>query len=726
MGHDILDDTDTGGHPEGGAGATERRPQDKRIFERRGEDNDWREGKERYALHGGWIASRVMCTPGAVATMLQGLSEGSSPVCRRAFLNILNLLFWGAARSRVSAGAWRHHPLRRAAENVLESQHAILPRLLRIAEHGQGAILRAKGFLALRLTLEIAAPSVLLKACRSRLLPLLARVIGALDSRIDGGGSGNACAPGLSPQEEYLYECGIELADWLCTVPERAARTLLEELRGTCSLGVKGFQRCGKGSRRRSRQSTGETRSTALEAAIGPFPAVAHLVNSPLLRARAVTNALVRDLSSCLALSCPVDAGSAAVAVDVESDGGGASAALAALLPTIEALAQQAEVSLLPHREAVSSELIPVLCRLLRSPSGDTRALALAVLRVLLPPLLRPAVSYPGHAHDRWIAPFAGPGSFEPAVADDAEASPVRVHAAIAKSLLPLVATLLNDDAPIPQFTVRLLLDVAREWCGLGPALLEEKDSISALLSRLPVPLQPPGSPPLALPLSPLPVDRDFPLRSNQPQTVLRHRGMEQRDVTAAALDPAIATLFTLFVERCDSDVWGFSKTGGADPTVAVVLRLELPGRVAAAVVDSVAAELPEAVEAFLGLAAALVQAALVHQRDDTQLEKLMDGVDLSPSKTYLWRPPSVAGGQMSGGERRISAVRWEAELEPLLSTVPAALEGMRLFCVRGGVAKSRDKLGRKSREVFVDDGVRSGIADVTTLFLEVCHQVGG
>lgn len=479
------------GLSEGETSAVRRMLRVERMTHRR-ETGDDREGRRQRAYPGGWIASRIVSQPGVAAAIVHGLSEGSSPDSRLAFLNIVNLLFWGAAINRMSSDA-RGHSLWQAAEVVLESQQDLLPVLLRIVEHEKGAVLRAKGFLALRFILEFGSPSLLLKACCSPMLALLETVISALDSRVDSesasrvgvrSGNGNSRASGLSSQEEYLYGCVNDLAGWLCTVPETTTRRLFDELRNRCSSSdvVAGSQPGNKRKgQRQSRQSTDETGNSSSEVAMSACSAMILLVNNPLLCPRVVTDAFLRDLSACLALSCPVDSGSAAESNRADFDGGvGTSSVFAILLPTVMALVQHAETALLPHREMVSSNLIPVLCGLLRSPSGDTRASVLNLLQFLLPPLLRPVASSPRQVHDRCAALSDEPSSLKGASPEEGVGgSPKWVSAAIDSSLLPLVAKLLSDQAPVPQYTVRLLVDVAQEWDGLGPALLAKEGAIA-------------------------------------------------------------------------------------------------------------------------------------------------------------------------------------------------------------------------------------------------------
>ena len=188
------------------------------------------------------------------------------------------------------------------------------------------------------------------------------------------------------------------------------------------------------------------------------------LVNSALLCPCVVTDAFFRDLSACLALSCPVDSGSAAESNRADLDGGvGTSSMFKTLLQTVMALVQHAEAALLPHLERVSSDLIPVLCMLLESPSGDARVMALHALRFLLPPLLRPVASSPRQVNDRSVALSNDPSSFKGNSPEEGVGGSLNtVSTAIESSLLPLVAKLLRDQAPVPECTVQPGLGWAR------------------------------------------------------------------------------------------------------------------------------------------------------------------------------------------------------------------------------------------------------------------------
>ncbi|CAN0469192.1 unnamed protein product [Ectocarpus sp. 12 AP-2014] len=791
----------------------------------------------------GRVASRVMREPGAPEFIVQGLSaEGNSTTSRRAFLGMFNLVVWasgncggdwavggGRTEDEEFDGRGRRNPplfLRGAVECMLESQHLLL-RLLRVAEHGEDTVLRAKGFLSLRLTLEEAAdPGFLLKACRSRLLPLLARAIGGLAPRsaprcpaapATAAAAAAAGMPELSPQQEYLYECSTLLAEWLCAVPETAARRLATELqqrRGVSAGGDgvsattarDGCDAAGRWGRQPERsgghgsgggapprqfgagQQAAAAGTAELEAAMGMFPAVVHLVNSPLLREQAVTRPFVSDVAGCLALSCPT-LGVAAAGTGGGNGGGGggggssgrssgrravspaaggpwsgggggdgsvAAVVLAALLPTVETLAQQAELVLVPHQDVVSVELIPVLCRFLRSPSGDTRALVVAIFRVLLPPLVRtqqqqqqsgtqppPPPARPQQQRLGGPAEVAGrpsSSSSSPATAEDL------VRSAFADHLLPHAASLLGDHDPIPQYTIRLLLDVGRAWGGLGTALLcSGRDDAAAaavaaaLLDRL-----------SGTPLSAAPSPRGVTRTGHEPPG----------DAAAVTtLDPALACLLSLLVDdgagttgagpgrglpsdrRRRQHVAGTghydgddSYHGGNDDVFVALLGLELPRRTAAAVAAAVKAGAPEAADACLGLAVALLDAGARRKAAAEALLGPLSGTERATAAVAA-ATASACRGAGAGAAAVFAGEQWEEQqLRPLLAAVPLAVEAVNLFCVQGALAEMRREhqlagapvRGRKGPGGAlggVDDGVRSGVSDSATLFLEVCFK---
>ena len=812
LAHDVLgagsDDNSftTTGRPVGcGAGVPGRRLQDDEKLTAHSCESGYGQAVKNIGARRGWIAARVMSEAEAPAAVVKGLSEGSFPASRRAFLNVFNLVLWvsrrfgGTSDGAITAGGRDGDEsapegagygmgegtsaLRRAIESMLRSEY-LLPRLLHVAEHGEGAVHRAKGFLALRLALEVAPPALLLKACRSRLLPLLARVLGGLTPRTTRGPGACAgaavaaavAAPGLSVQQEYLYECCTKLADWLSAVPESAARRLLTELR-RCRTGV--VRECqnawrprgASSSRRPIRQPTvvaavAAVRTTELETAMAMFPAVVHLVNSPLLHRRAVTRAFLYDVAGCLSLSYPTtrerpaadredDVGTvgvgyfAASAADASNaEGSGPEAALAALLPTVETLAQQTELVLLPHWETVSAELVPVLCRLLESPSGDTRALALAVLRVLLPPFMRQ--TYPPEPQSHFLdqaataaTPKGGSGGAQSVatVPPGEVRSPTTMRSAIAVHLLPRTSALLSDHTPVPQYTVRLLIDVGREWNGLSTALLAEAGTLPALLGRLP-----PPTPSTSTSASPLSGATHSVVSSPKSQRAAdtRRPGRGPGNGAVTALDPAVAALLALLVERddgsddddcsdrssgairrpvgCGSDI-----DSGGEELFAELLRLELPGRVAAAVTGALAAGMPEAMEAFLALAVALLGAGYRYEQDARQGRRQAgpNGDNCLPRGSGFGRPNAAGGERTAGSDGRSLESGAKEQLGPLLAAVSASVEGVKSFCVRDVLARRREQLSGARREPLVNDHVRSGISDSATLFLEMCYKVG-
>ncbi|CAM9614014.1 unnamed protein product, partial [Choristocarpus tenellus] len=402
-------------------------------------------------LKGGKILACLVDEPGIPATLVGGLSESNLPGMRQAFLTILSLILWGSSNHtegsvRLDGGSATLAAIQRGAESVLALPDLLL-QLLRIAEHGEGPSLRAKAFLTLRIVFEVAQPEVLLFACRGRLLSLLARSVGGLAPRADY----------LPLQQRYLYHSCLGLAQYLCGIPEQAARQLVTDLQ---SDAVFGTVRGGDG-----RGSVGicEGSRPSLKA----FLAVPNLINSPLLRQRTVTSVFVSDIAACLTL-CQARGEELRRLRDQQQVRGlsevGDDPEVQVLLPLVEAMAHHAPQALLCCREAVAFKLLPALCGLLRGRSGDTRALTLVVLRIVLPRVLK--------------TPPGGQGCGDLVNSEGEEVSDQVVEDAvrivITNHLIPKVGHLFSDQSPVPQLVVHLLIDLGLKWGELGLELLAQ------------------------------------------------------------------------------------------------------------------------------------------------------------------------------------------------------------------------------------------------------------
>ncbi|CAM9362233.1 unnamed protein product [Discosporangium mesarthrocarpum] len=526
--------------------------------------------------------------------------------------------------------------LRRGAEEVMRLPH-LLPGLLRAAEHGEGLGLRAKAFLALQFALDAGPPELLERACQGRLLSVLTRAVSSLAHNFKA----------LSPPQVYLYQCCLGLVKYLCTVPGRAARRLAGALHrevSANSVGGRGLK-AGMG--------------TLVESASVAFVAVVKLINSPFLRPLAVTSAFVVDLANCLLLSKRATSG--------KGDG----PVLEALLPTVESIAQRKPWVLHRCQEVVSSELVPALCSLLCSTCGDTRALVMGVLLAVLPPVLCTSDSACGLGHE---IQGGNPSVLQQSSSREQVSINPSARSTVVEHLLPKMVRLLSDQPPVPQYTVRLLIDMGRAWQGLGIELLAQ-GMLPLLLEYLP-------------PRWPLPIAKGIDMCGQGGG--VGARGLYGKGQPRP--DQKIADLLALLVDE-----------GGA--VLEELVQLGCPGRAAAAIARAVDTATPEALEASLGLAVTLLRAS----------SQAFEGSTGDP-----WPPGSPHAGLGAQRCEGLGASLLHSHLEPLLAAVLAVVEGIWLFCTDEGLALG-ERVGAGG---FVDAGLRSTISDSATQFLIVCHQL--
>lgn len=715
------------------------------------------------------VAACVMCEPGAPTAVVSGLSEGNSPSIRRAFLNIFNIVLWGSCQSRrdgvnMDGGGPRQpvrsaadgvcnaearpaarrgrnnrkSPLQRAAEAMVDAS-MLLPRLLRIAEYGEDHLLRAKGFLALRLALDSAPPGFLPKACRSRLLQIPVRVTEAVRPRADP--MVVPCPSKIpprrpsqrTPQQEYLCSCCARLTEAICALPGDAARRLVVELRKWRGLAA-GRAKSQQNSRReRVRGAIGRLATKhhpadvtfrKLEAASLSFRAVVQLINNSYWRRQVVTRRFLGDFSACLALSCPravhgVEGGwgdgvypevrqvrqrqdyGVSRAEPSSADDFPEDVPLAVLFPTAEALAQHAEELLLPHRTQVLGELLPVLCRLAKSPSGNTRTQTVMVLCKLLPHLL----SQERISETKSDAPQSRKSPEVVAI----------VHSSIVCHFLPLIASLLRDRPPIPLYVTRLLISISERWKELGTALLSVGGTLEALLDRLPhlgsSYLEPYRE------VAPSSASSSSPSAGRYRSTCRTAQGKADalggktkeltQPVPGASQLPALVELIEALVERDD---------GGGDrdeSLISAMLKLELPRKVTYVVTREMARGISEATTSFLALATSLLDRVTRSSRDNQgAISQRMVHEDEHGDKN----------GPL--GQERGAWLSWaKMQLEPLLTAVPAVVDALHQCRVPGGLLE-REQAMTAPREVLSDDDVRSGISDGATAFFAACHEV--
>ncbi|CAM9561473.1 unnamed protein product [Chrysoparadoxa australica] len=350
----------------------------------------------RGGTSGGKFMARVLEKHGTSA-ILDGLSEHHPARRQLAFLNILNLLLFDGIEK--VGGVLRH-----LRAEVL-TQPALIPRLLRLLDTSAGNdAVRAKAVLALRLSCQASNP-LLLALCQKRGLTLLERLL-RYSSRQSSGGTGTL--------RGYLHQCTLAMFNFLLGYGTQTTQGLLLELGDQTGL--------------ESSVSSLSGFANACEA----FPALLYLISCRLLRPWVVTQALVEDIGACITL------------LKREPREG---EALQSVLSVVDGMVQHSMLQ--PHRNTVVRRLLPALCTLLGSKSGDTRAFVLDLLRRILPPLLK--------------------GDCGPACS------------VLSSHLLPHCSKLLMDQDPIPSYLMTLLLVVGRAWQGLGSALADEK-TVAGLL----------------------------------------------------------------------------------------------------------------------------------------------------------------------------------------------------------------------------------------------------
>ena len=121
------------------------------------------------------------------------------------------------------------------------------------------------------------------------------------------------------------------------------------------------------------------------------------------------------------------------------------------LLLVCEAFSQDAVLSL-RHHMAVLEALLPAMCELLESESGDTRFLALQMVSEVLMLYLNDAAVY-----SLSEAGSSGVATGDDDAAASSAASTKLVNQVVVKHLLPRFRALLEDEKPIPVYCLKLL-----------------------------------------------------------------------------------------------------------------------------------------------------------------------------------------------------------------------------------------------------------------------------
>jgi len=171
---------------------------------------------------------------------------------------------------------------------------------------------------------------------------------------------------------------------------------------------------------------------------LAQFPVVLHLLTSPAFRSAVVTPGLISDLSKYLSVTCQPSCNFPGLP-DFKTT----------LLHSLEALSQNME-TLLAHSDSVVSDLLPALTAAVgtTAESGDTRFLCLKLLcDILLLYMTEPEI----YAGDR----------------GGASAASSQIDDLVQNRVMPLLPGLLQDEDPMPLYTLKLLgalLEVKSSW----------------------------------------------------------------------------------------------------------------------------------------------------------------------------------------------------------------------------------------------------------------------
>jgi hypothetical protein len=382
----------------------------------------------------------------ALPALLCGLNDSSPLRAQTTWLNILNLVLLHGNTSSINSNGdtakpqsaeRRARPLARpltpltqlrAAQSLLLAHADELSRLATaIASTGGSAVVRGKALLCVAL-LSTAQPLSLACACRHGVLECLRETMRALGPRIHT----------LSTQQQYQYQCCLQLASHCCQYTGTVLRRLAVQLHKLAP---------DNSTAASSSVSTAVTvGQRAVSASSSCLPAVVAVLSSSALSSTAVSAPVIEDLGTCLALAHRHIASTAA-----EKRTAAAPQLLDALLNVAAALSRAPQRCVLPFAAAAVAQLVPVLCTLLPHNCAETRTAALTVLSSLLPALLQQQL--------------------QASVSEAAAA----VVAVTTDHLLPHCAHLLADSSGIQQLSVQLLLQIANCWSDAGAAFVRRK-----------------------------------------------------------------------------------------------------------------------------------------------------------------------------------------------------------------------------------------------------------
>ena len=398
----------------------------------------------------------------SIACPPQGLVEPTNARLQVGFLNILNLIFWdeaadvssddGGALEGSGASVVSNRSLRRLREQLLNPR--VLTAVVRAVDRGasmhaaHSPTARAKALLALRLVAS-RQPSALVQALERGLLPKLEKLVSE---------------PEELEAQPYLRQCALSLLTFLTSTAVNATATLALELAVLLPGGPQPHESPGArpGGAGRNRDAAAVAR---LEAAVSAFPAVAHLVAANVVNEAIVLGhpdvagdaharqdgRFLENIAVCVRATQGGGKGGASwsdvfpVATTRAGGGGGGGGGGSAapppgftrgelqrlLLLVLQGLGRHAELLLAPQAPAAAADLVPAICGLLVDESGDTRANAVSLLRLVLPGLINEQVE----ATDAGVRQPAGNSA----------------TGVFVQGLLPLCSGLVADRDPIPQ-----------------------------------------------------------------------------------------------------------------------------------------------------------------------------------------------------------------------------------------------------------------------------------
>eukprot|EP00854_Cymbomonas_tetramitiformis_P004153 gene4153-5131_t len=291
---------------------------------------------------------------------------------------------------------------------ALTEETSLLPALSSLLENGP-SVVKAKAVLCVALLCKM-QQRWLQQVCDSRMLLLVERL--------------------QKDKDPYVLQC--------CAAMQATVVGMVPAITDAISTDVEQLS-SRKGARPTG--TTARTPSGGTGAAGAPgksqlvmLPVLLHLLTAAPFRGRVVDAALVASVSRLLAVAEGGGRGGTATSAEVRPQ----------VLQIVEALSQHAP-ELVQQVDAVMAHLLPTLSKLLdTSMSGDCRFLCLKLLC------------------DVMLLLMSEPGMYAPESegAKDPASTTARINTLVKQHILPVCASLLDDEDPIPLYTLKLLVAV--------------------------------------------------------------------------------------------------------------------------------------------------------------------------------------------------------------------------------------------------------------------------